>query len=111
LGNALKFTAPKEVAVIEVTGEAKEEETVYCVKDNGVGFEMEYAPKLFEVFQRLHPESEFPGTGMGLAIVQRIVQRHRGRVWGEGKVGEGARFCFSLPKEAAEDKVIEGEQA
>jgi len=110
LDNALKFTAPKEAAVIEVTGEVRQEETVYCVRDNGVGFEMEYAAKLFEVFQRLHPESEFPGTGMGLAIVQRIVQRHRGRVWGEGKVGEGAKFCFSLPKEETGGKVIGGEQ-
>jgi len=105
LSNAVKFTAPKEVAIIEVAGETGEEETVYCVTDNGVGFEMKYAAKLFEVFQRLHLESEFPGTGMGLAIVQRIVQRHRGRVWGEGQVGEGAKFCFSLPMEETEGKM------
>lgn len=110
LGNALKFTRPKEAAVIEVSGEARREENVYCVRDNGVGFEMEYAAKLFEVFQRLHTETEFEGTGMGLAIVQRIVQRHRGRVWAEGKVGEGAKFCFSLPKEETGGKVRQGEE-
>lgn len=99
LGNALKFTRPRGDAVIEITGEVADRENIYCVKDNGVGFEMEYVAKLFEVFQRLHPEDEFEGTGMGLAIVQRIIQRHGGRVWAEGKVGEGAKFCFTLPKE------------
>lgn len=101
LGNALKFTRPRADAVIEVNGGERDGENIYCVRDNGVGFEMEYAGKLFEVFQRLHPENEFEGTGIGLAIVQRIIQRHRGQVWAEGKVGEGARFCFSLPKEEA----------
>jgi two-component system sensor kinase len=96
--NAWKFTGPKENAVIEVSGDDRKDETIYCVKDNGVGFEMEYASKLFEVFQRLHPERQFAGTGMGLAIVKRILQRHGGRIWAEGKVGEGAKFCFSLPK-------------
>jgi len=104
LGNALKFTRPKEAAVIEVSGEARKDENIYCVRDNGVGFEMKYADKLFGVFQRLHPESEFEGTGMGLAIVQRIIQRHGGRVWAEGKVGEGAKFCFTLPKEEVRTK-------
>jgi signal transduction histidine kinase len=87
LGNALKFTRSRREVVIEISGEFRDGENLYCVRDNGVGFEMEYAAKLFEVFQRLHPEGEYEGTGMGLAIVQRIIQRHGGRVWGEGKVG------------------------
>ncbi|MFZ5453299.1 MAG: sensor histidine kinase [Thermodesulfobacteriota bacterium] len=101
LKNALKFTRPRKEALIEISGEAGDRENIYCVKDNGVGFEMEYVAKLFEVFQRLHPEDEFEGTGMGLAIVQRIIQRHGGRVWAEGKVGAGAKFCFTLPQEEA----------
>ena len=109
LGNALKFSRPRKEAVIEVSGAVKEGENIYCVRDNGVGFEMEYAAKLFEVFQRLHPENEFEGTGMGLAIVQRIIQRHGGRVWGEGNVGEGAKFCFTLPREETETDAQGGE--
>ena len=110
--NALKFTRPRKAAVIEVSGEARKGETVYCLRDNGVGFEMAYADKLFKVFQRLHLEREFEGTGMGLAIVQRILQRHGGRIWVAGKVGEGAKFCFSLPKEETGFKVnARGESA
>jgi light-regulated signal transduction histidine kinase (bacteriophytochrome) len=97
LANAFKFTRLKEKAVIEVGGESVAGETIYYVKDNGIGFDMRYRDKLFGVFQRLHPIGEFEGTGVGLAIVQRILQRHAGRVWAEGKVNEGATFFFALP--------------
>ena len=98
LDNAIKFTAPKADAVIHVGATANDQETVYCVKDNGVGFDMQYVDKLFGVFQRLHGSERFAGTGIGLAIVKRIVTRHGGRVWAEGRVNEGAAFYFAIPK-------------
>lgn len=99
LSNAVKFTRPVENAVIEVGGESKGNENIYYVKDNGVGFDPKYLNKIFGVFQRLHNSAEFEGTGVGLAIVQRVIQRHGGRVWAEGKVNEGATFYFTIPKE------------
>lgn len=103
LSNAVKFTRPRECAVIEIGTLAHSSELVLYVRDNGVGFDMKYADKLFAVFQRLHRQEEFEGTGVGLATAHRIVRRHGGRIWAEAEVGKGATFYFTLGDPRKED--------
>jgi light-regulated signal transduction histidine kinase (bacteriophytochrome) len=100
LGNAWKFTGKKEKTTIEFGVAEVEGRAAYFVQDNGSGFDMNFADKLFVTFQRLHLEREFPGTGIGLSLVQRIVRRHGGEVWAEGQVGRGATFYFTLNRTA-----------
>jgi two-component system sensor histidine kinase/response regulator len=98
ISNALKYSGKTKKPLIEVASYEKDREKIYYVKDNGVGFDMKYYDKLFEVFQRLHTPNEFEGTGVGLALVKRIIKRHGGKVWAEAEPGKGATFYFSLLK-------------
>ena len=106
LDNALKFTARESAPRIEVTGSNSRGENIYCIKDNGVGFDPRYAHKLFGVFQRLHRQDEFEGTGVGLALVQRIIERHSGKTWAESKPRTGATFYFSLPEQPPDGRSL-----
>jgi hypothetical protein len=96
LGNAWKFTGEKAKAEIEFISAEYDGNAAFSIRDNGAGFDMSHSDKLFQAFQRLHPAKAFPGTGIGLAIVHRIVKRHGGRIKGEGEVGRGAAFTFTL---------------
>ena len=103
IGNALKFTRDRQPARIEIGGiVAGPDFATYFIRDNGAGFDMRYAEKLFGAFQRLHRPTDFEGTGIGLALVQRIIHRHGGTIWAESEENQGARFAFTLP-EAGED--------
>lgn len=115
LANAMKFTSRRERASIEITAEKRDGEYVFCIKDNGVGFSMRYADKLFGVFQRLHQQKDFQGTGVGLATVRRIIHKHGGRIWAEAEVDKGASFYFTLGDsesgEKKENMVVGGNHA
>ncbi len=104
ISNAIKYSSKSEIKEIEIKATRKAQEVIFCISDHGAGFDKKYVDKLFGVFQRLHSEEEFPGTGVGLAIVKRIIQRHGGRVWAEGNVNQGAKFYFSLPPSGKSQK-------
>jgi light-regulated signal transduction histidine kinase (bacteriophytochrome) len=106
LSNAIKYTRPRDPARIEIGCTSSDSgENIFFVRDNGVGFDMEYAQRLFGVFQRLHRNDEFEGTGIGLANVHQIIRRHGGRAWAQSRVNEGATFFFSLPRAPAGDEI------
>ncbi len=98
IGNAIKYSKGVNNPRIEIGGEVGNDEIIYYIKDNGVGFDMEYSHKMFQLFQRLHTDDEFEGTGVGLAIVKRIIDRHQGRIWAESELGKGSTFYISMPK-------------
>lgn len=103
LSNAIKYTSHRNMSIIEIGCKHEDKQSTFYIKDNGIGFKMEYVDKLFGVFTRLHGSEDFEGTGVGLAIVQRIIQRHGGRIWAEGKINEGAMFYFTVPTRKHKD--------
>jgi two-component system, sensor histidine kinase and response regulator len=111
ISNAMKYSSKATQPRVEIGAHAGDNEVQYYVKDNGAGFDMKYADKLFQVFQRLHKAADFEGTGVGLAIVQRIIARHGGRIWAEAKVNEGATFYFTLPVAAPHESHPEAKRA
>jgi light-regulated signal transduction histidine kinase (bacteriophytochrome) len=106
LGNAVKFTSKTLEPMIRMSQETQDDSRIFCIRDNGAGFDMAYADKLFGAFQRLHSSEEFEGTGIGLAIVQRVIQRHGGKIWAESQRGKGAAFFFTL-EESPEPATLE----
>ena len=104
ISNAIKYSAKREQPLVQIGAQEKEEAIVYSVKDNGVGFDMQYAGKLFGVFQRLHKETEYEGTGVGLALVHRIITKHNGHIWAEAAPDKGAVFYFSIPVQKSKTK-------
>jgi light-regulated signal transduction histidine kinase (bacteriophytochrome) len=105
ISNAIKFSSKKEKPIIEVSAVSDAAEHTYFVRDNGAGFDPRFSAKLFGVFQRLHDSADFPGTGVGLALVHRIISRHGGRVWAEGEPGVGATVYFTLPRSSNDGAV------
>ena len=106
ISNAIKFSRAEEVPIIEIDAKYDDGGVVYSVKDNGVGFDMQYADKLFAVFQRLHRTKDFDGTGIGLSLVQRIINRHGGRIWAKNNNEKGSTFNLILPKSATNKTVL-----
>lgn len=98
IDNAIKFSSKVNAPELNITCKQSKSLLTFCVADNGIGFDMAYYSKLFGVFQRLHSESEFPGTGAGLAIVKRIIERHAGNIWAESAPGKGSKFYFTIPQ-------------
>ena len=104
IANAVKYAKPDQTVSIEFGGARVEGENLYWVRDRGIGFDMRYAEKIYGVFQRLHSDADIEGSGIGLAIVQRVVQRHGGRAWAESEPGKGSSFFFTLPVELANEE-------